>query len=93
MVKKRTRKDIEQEIEKFGLEAEHLPQKPENKRVYKTITFSLTEEISREIDMLALVPRTFRASRSDVVKAGIAALKRMKEEEYLALLNEIKQRD
>ena len=91
MVKKRTHKDIEQEIEKFGLEAEQSPQKPEKKRVYKTITFSLTEEISREIDMLALVPRTFRASRSDVVKAGIAALKRMKEEEYLTLLNEIKQ--
>lgn len=91
MIKKRERKDIEQEIEQFGSEAERPPQKREKKRVYKTVTFSLTEEISKEIDKLTLVPRTFRASRSDVVKAGIAALQRMSEEELIALLNELKQ--
>lgn len=57
--------------------------------VFKRVTFSLTEHISEEIDRLSLVPRTFRATRSDVVRAGVAALSAMTEEQVIALLEKV----
>ena len=55
--------------------------------VFKRVTFSLTNQISEEIDRLSLVPRGFRASRSDVVRAGVAALAAMTEEQIVELLD------
>lgn len=55
--------------------------------VFKRVTFSLTDSISEEIDRLSLIPRGFRASRSDVVRAGIAALAAMTEEQIVELLD------
>ncbi|VEI37138.1 Uncharacterised protein [Stutzerimonas stutzeri] len=55
--------------------------------VFKRVTFSLTDEISEEIDRLSLIPRSFRTSRSDVVRAGVAALAAMPEEQLVALLD------
>ncbi|EIU5458491.1 TPA: hypothetical protein ACPHWC_000102 [Pseudomonas aeruginosa] len=55
--------------------------------VFKRVTFSLTDQISEEIDRLSLIPRGFRASRSDVVRAGVAALAAMPEEQLVALLD------
>jgi Arc/MetJ-type ribon-helix-helix transcriptional regulator len=46
-------------------------------KIHKTFMFSLTEEISKEIDALVLSSDTHRLSRSDIVKAGILALKKM----------------
>lgn len=57
--------------------------------VFKRVTFSLTEQISEEIDRLSLVPRGFRATRSDVVRAGVAALSAMTEEQVVALLEKV----
>ncbi|WP_124314736.1 hypothetical protein [Pseudomonas chlororaphis] len=57
--------------------------------VFKRVTFSLTEQISEEIDRLSLVPRSFRATRSDVVRAGVAALSAMTEEQIVALLDKV----
>lgn len=58
--------------------------------VFKRVTFSLTDQISEEIDRLSLVPRGFRASRSDVVRAGVAALAEMTEEQLVALLDKVR---
>jgi Arc/MetJ-type ribon-helix-helix transcriptional regulator len=46
-------------------------------KIHKTFMFSLTEEISKEIDVLVLSSDRHRLSRSDIVKAGILALKKM----------------
>ena len=54
---------------------------------FKRVTFSLTNQISEEIDRLSLIPRGFRASRSDVVRAGVAALTSMTEEQVVVLLD------
>lgn len=60
---------------------------PATKRaVFKRTTFSLTDELNQQIDALSLTPRTFRVSRSDVVKAGVQALRKMPEAQLLALL-------
>ncbi|HEX8590722.1 hypothetical protein [Pseudomonas sp.] len=48
--------------------------------------FSLTEDVNKQIDKLSLQPRTFKASRSDVVKAGVLALQAMSKAEVVALL-------
>ena len=58
--------------------------------VFKRVTFSLTDQISEEIDRLSLIPRGFRASRSDVVRAGVAALADMTEEQVVALLDKVR---
>ena len=45
-----------------------------SQRVYKRVTFSLTDELDKEIDRLSLIPRGFRASKSDVIRAAVALL-------------------
>ncbi len=60
---------------------------PHSPAGFKRITFSLSDQISAEIDRLSLVPREFRASRSDVVRAGIAALSAMTDEQLIELLD------
>lgn len=60
-----------------------------SKAVFKRVTFSLTDQISEEIDRLSLVPRNFRATRSDVVRAGVAALSAMTEDQVVALLDKV----
>lgn len=49
-------------------------------------TFSLSKDFNRQIDKISLLPRTFRASRSDVVRAGIMALQSLEKSELLMLL-------
>lgn len=53
---------------------------------FKRYTFSLTADVSAEIDQLSLIPRDFRTNRSDVVKAGIEALRQLPETELVELL-------
>lgn len=60
-----------------------------SKAVFKRVTFSLTDQISEEIDRLSLIPRGFRATRSDVVRAGVAALSEMTEDQVVALLDKV----
>jgi len=57
---------------------------------FERCTFSLTAEISKEIDRLSLVPRDFRASRSDVIKAAVAAFAALPEAEQIAQLTQVK---
>lgn len=56
---------------------------------FKRYNFSLTEEVSKKIDELSLKPRSFRCSRSEVVKAGIQALANMNEKELLSILQHV----
>lgn len=57
-------------------------------KVYKRITFSLTDELDVEIDRLSLVTREFRASRSDVIRAAVALLASQGDAEVAKLLND-----
>lgn len=92
-LKKGERTEVEERAEAFiaGTAArvsEHRARRPRN---FQRYTFSLTPDVSEEMDKLSLVPRTFRASRSDVVKAGVLALQRMPEADLLTLLAEVTQ--
>lgn len=53
---------------------------------YVRTTFSLSKDLNKQIDKLSLTPRNFRATRSDVVRAGVTALLSMDRAELLALL-------
>lgn len=57
---------------------------------FERCMFSLTAEVSAAIERLSLVPREFRASRSDVVKAAIAAFTELPEAEQIKWLMQVK---
>ncbi len=67
--------------------------KPRRMRVYERYTFSLTPEVSRDIDKLTLASREFRVSRSEVVKAGVEALKGFSREQLAEVLRKVKRRE
>ena len=93
-LKKGARPEIEKQAENFIKGANDRvtvhSSKEESKQTYKRLTFSLTENVSNDIDKLSLTPRDFKVSRSDVVKAGIALLKSLPEEEQVATLRNAK---
>lgn len=55
----------------------------------KRYNFSLEDKVDKTIDKLSLLPRSFKASRSDVVRAGVAALKAMPREQAVELLRSV----
>lgn len=57
-----------------------------SKANYVRTTFSLSKTVNKQIDKLSLAPRHFRASRSDVVRAGVMALLELERAELLAIL-------
>lgn len=61
---------------------------PKKAKAERTI-FSLTAKVNGQIDSLSLYPRTFKASRSDVVKAGVLALRAMSKADVVALLAQV----
>ncbi|NYZ69465.1 hypothetical protein H0A36_25955 [Endozoicomonas sp. SM1973] len=68
------------------------PEKNGNGRAkkHKSYMFSLTKPVSDDIDKISLKPRDFKVSRSEVVKAGIEALKALPKEQLLEILKEVK---
>lgn len=62
------------------------PPAPTKEAKFKRLNFSLDDSVDREIERLSLIPRTFRATRSDVVRAGIAALSAMSEEQIVEMM-------
>lgn len=60
-----------------------------NQAKFKRYNFSLTDDVSRDIDSISLLPRDFKCSRSDVVKAAICSLKNLSEQEKISILKEI----
>lgn len=58
-------------------------------RKYKRVTLSLDEQVDAELDRLSLLPRDFKSSRSDVVKAAVALLSTRSEAEVIELLRNL----
>lgn len=56
---------------------------------FKRFNFSLTEPVSKDIDDLSLLPRDFKCSRSDVVKASILSFKNLAEVDQIEALRKI----
>ena len=76
---------------KNGVAKASPPAKPEKKlKVFKRLNFSLDDSVDQEIERLSLIPRTFRAARSDVVRAGVAALSAMSDEQITELMEKEK---
>ena len=92
MVRKRDRSAaIDAKIERFAAGAEAIAAPiQESKAVFKRTTFSLTENLNKKIDELVLMPRTFRSSRSEVVKAAVLFLADLSEEEIVEILKRYK---
>ena len=62
-----------------------------SQQVYRRFTFSLTEEVSKEIDDLLIDSRVAKANRSVILKAALHQLQKLsKEDLQLAVLNEVK---
>lgn len=51
--------------------------------------FSLDAKSIKQIDKLELYPRTFKVTRSDVVRAGLLALEAMDKKDAIALLAKV----
>lgn len=49
-------------------------------------TFSLTKDLNLRIDRISMMPRDFKASRSDVIRAAVMALRQLSRAEIVALL-------
>jgi len=56
---------------------------------FKRFNFSLTDEISKDIDEISFLPRDFKSSRSDVVKAAILYFKQLSEIEKIEGLRKV----
>ena len=62
-----------------------------SQQVYRRFTFSLTEEVSKEIDDLLVESRVAKANRSIILKAALHQLQKLSPEELQhAVLEEIK---
>jgi hypothetical protein len=59
-------------------------------RTFQRYTFSLTADVSEKIDQISLIPRQFRSSRSDVIKAAIELLVGLPESDVIAALDKIR---
>lgn len=55
---------------------------------YKRLTFSLTEEIDRQIDELIVKSQVARASRSAIIRAAIHQLGMLPEDELRAVMEQ-----
>ena len=90
------RPDIEKEAESFIKGAtqritQHTTTKNTRQKKFERYTFSLTPEVSSDIDALTLVPSEFRVNRSEVVKAGIELLKSFPDNELVKALRKVKE--
>lgn len=62
-----------------------------SQQVYRRFTFSLTEEISQEIDKLVVECRIAKANRSVILKAALHQLQKISPEDlHQAVLDEVK---
>lgn len=56
---------------------------------FKRLNFSLTEQVSKDINDISFLPNDFKCSRSDVVKAALLSFKKLSEEEKITVLREV----
>lgn len=81
-------KTTEQKIEAFiSGSSKRVKNLEASQQVYRRFTFSLTEEVSKEIDDLLVESRVARANRSIILKAAIHHFQKLSPEElqYLVL--------
>lgn len=64
--------------------------KPPKARKYKRVNLSLDEQVDAALDRLSLLPRDFKSSRSDVVKAAVALLDAHSEAEIIEMLRNLR---
>lgn len=93
---KGSRPEIESEAERFirgatERVAQHSPSKKPKQKKFERYTFSLTPEVSNDIDEITLASREFRVNRSEVIKAGIELLKSLPDEDLMIALKKVKQ--
>ena len=85
-------KATEQKIEEFiSGSSKRVKSLESSQQVYRRFTFSLTGEVSQEIDDLVVNCRVAKANRSIILKAALHQLQKLSNEElHQAVLNEIK---
>ena len=57
---------------------------------FKRYTFSLTTEISENIDSLTLRSKTRRISRSDIIKLGLISLNNLNDNDFNKIIMQLK---
>lgn len=93
-LKKGDRPNIEAEAEEFITGAGKRVKETgttKRERVYERYTFSLTPDVSKDIDDMSYLPTNFRSSRSEVLKAAVLLLKSMDAKEIVEQLRKVKQ--
>jgi hypothetical protein len=85
-------KSTDQKIEDFiSGSTKRVKSLETSQQVYRRFTFSLTEEVSQEIDTLLIDSRVAKANRSIILKAALHQLQKLsKEDLQQAVLNEVK---
>lgn len=85
-------KSTDQKIEDFiNGSTKRVKSLEASQQVYRRYTFSLTEEISKEIDDLIVESRVAKANRSIILKAALHQLQKLSPEELQqAVLKEVK---
>ena len=85
-------KSTDQKIEDFSSGSTKRIKNLEcSQQVYRRFTFSLTEEVSKEIDDLLIDARVAKANRSVILKAALHQLQKLsKEDLQQAVLSEVK---
>ena len=75
-------KNIDQQIDSFITGAnKRINQLKKNEVYYRRLTFSLTEELDKDIDKLLIDARVAKANRSMIVRAALQELKKLSKEE------------
>lgn len=90
-LKKADQEDKQQDIDDFiNGASKRVKALEKSQQKYRRLTFSLTEEVDKEIDDLLLNCRVARANRSIIIKAAIHNLKNLPEIELQRyVLNEL----
>jgi hypothetical protein len=83
------RNQEEKELSKIQIGASFKSKDSSNAN-FKRYTFSLTKEISENIDSLTLRSKTRRVSRSDIIKIGILSLNRLNNKEIDKYITQLK---
>lgn len=68
-------------------------QKTKSRSAFKRVTFSLSENVEQDILKLSRMPRDFTINKSQVVRAGILALREMDRTTLLELLERVAKGD
>lgn len=90
-LKKNDQENKQQDIDDFiSGSSKRVKNLEKSQKKYRRLTFSLTEDVDKEIDDLLLNCKVARANRSIIIKAAIHNLKNLSESELKqSVLNEL----